>query len=349
LSDTSDDVRFDVDKVGRRTDQKLLVILERDVGLFSLFIQVVNTLRLIEEHNLEYIPVALFGRGCIYFHENGYMGKRSVWESYFEPLVPGYGEEVLLDALGSDPFDIIESVRRTKERERGLIEFPQDIHLLPPLTDEDKRNFARVQSTDRFSQCVWTENFLPVINGKRLSKSSDLAADRRIAKQHIRFRPHIAQAIDNFHARHLDGYFVIGVHVRGTDGHSAPASGVEIPFDKYFAEIEPEIETAGRENCRVFLATDEQNFIDFFVEKFGDILVFFDAVRKTDNDEVFGTGPTGQVLPAYITKSQDVAVRNGADVVIEYGLLCKSHILIHNVSSISEAARFSVERSVQVS
>ena len=347
LSRTPDDRRLDLDS-GRRTDQNLLVILERDVGMFSLFIQVINTLRLIEEHNLEYVPVVLFGRGCIYFHDNGNMGKRSVWEYYFEPLVSGYSEEILLDALGSEPFDIIESIRRTKERERGLVEFPQDIHLLPPLTDEDKRNYAQVQSTDRFSQCGWTESFLPVIDGKRLSRSSDLAAERLIAKQYIKFRPHVAHAIENFYARHLDGYYVVGVHVRGTDGNSAPARGVEIPFRKYFTEIEREIETAGRENCRVLVATDEQNFIDLFVEKFGDVVVFFDAVRKTDEDEIFGTGPTGQCVPAYITKSQDKAVRNGADVVIEYGLLCKAHTLIHNGSSISEAAKYSVERSARV-
>jgi len=98
----------------------------------------------------------------------------------------------------------------------------------------------------------------------------------------------------------------------------------------------------------VLVATDEQNFIDLFVEKFGDVVVYFDAIRKTDEDEVFGRGPTGQTLPAYITKSQDVAVRNGADVVIEFGLLCKAQILIHNVSSISEAARYYVGKSVQI-
>jgi hypothetical protein len=344
-----DGTNSDLAKASLRASQNLLVILERDVGFFSLFIQVVNTLRLLEEGNLGYIPIALFGSGCIYFHENGHMGKRSVWEYYFEPLVPGKGEEVVLDALGSDPFGKIESIRRAKERERGLVEFPQDINLLPPLTKKDKRNLAQVQSTDTFAQCVWTENFLPVIDGKHLSPSYDLAEGRLVIERYIRFRPYIADAIEVFFVQYLAAYYVIGVHVRGTDGHSAPARGVEIPFCKYFVEIEREIETAGRENCRVFLATDEQNFINLFVERFGDVVVFYDALRKTDNDEIFGVGPTGQVLPAYITKSQDIAVRNGADVVIEYGLLCKAHMLIHNKSSISHAVKYNVERYIQVS
>lgn len=330
-------------------EKDLLVILERDVGMFSLFIQVVNTLRLIGEQNLDYIPIVLFGSGCVYFHGNGYMEKRSVWEYYFEPVFPGYGEECILNELGPKPFDIIESMRKRKERERGLVEFPQDIHLLPPQSADDHHNYAQVMSSDWLSQCVWTENFMPVIDGRQLGQSSVSIPERQIVQRYIRFRPHIARAIDDFHARYLAGHYVIGVHIRGTDGNRSPARGFEISFERYFAAIEREFEAAGRENCRVFIATDEQKFVDLFIEKFGDLVVSFDTIRKTEGDEVFGKGPTGQVLPAYITKNQDVAVRNGRDVVIEYGLLCKSQTLIHNFSSISDAAKYSVARSVDVS
>lgn len=330
-------------------DSRLLVILERDVGMFSLFHQVVNTLRLIEEHNLDYVPIVLFGAGCIYFHDKGFMGRRSAWEYYFEPVSPGYGENHILDELGPKPFDIIESMRKWQERERGKVEFPQDLHLLPPETVDDVRNYARVLSSQSLSRSVWREAFDPVINDRRIDRSSVSIQPTQIVDRYIRYRPHIAQAIDDFHARHLAGHHVIGVHIRGTDGNRSPARGFDISFDRYFSAIEREIEAAGRENCRVFVATDEQNFIDLFVEKYGDLIVSFDSIRKTDDDMVFGKGPTGQILPAYITKSQDVAVTNGRDVVIEYGLLCKSQTFIHNYSSISDAVRYSVPRSVDVS
>ena len=40
--------------------QKFVVILERDVGLFSLFGQVLNTLQVLDEHDFDYIPVVIF-------------------------------------------------------------------------------------------------------------------------------------------------------------------------------------------------------------------------------------------------------------------------------------------------
>lgn len=338
-----------MDESTEKHDRKILVILERDVGMFSLFNQVVNTLRLLEEQNLDYTPIVLFGSGCIYFHDKGYRGKRSVWEYYFEPVSPGHDEDVILKELGPDPFDKIESMRKRKERERGMVEFPQDLHRLPPRSDEDDRNCARIQSSERLSHCVWTESFAPVIDGKQFGQSPVPVPERQIVERYIRFRPHIAQAIDKFHACHLAGHHVIGVHIRGTDGNRAPSRGFEISFERYFAAIEHEMKAAGQENCRVLVATDEQNYLDLFVEKYGDRVVYFDAVRKTDEDEVFGKGPTGQQVPAYITKNQDVAVRNGREVVIEYGLLCRSQILIHNQSGIAEAAAFSVARSVVAS
>jgi len=330
-------------------DPRLLVILERDVGMFSLFHQVVNTLRLIEQHNLDCVPIVLFGTGCIYFHDKGFLGKRSVWEYYFEPLSPGYGENQILDELGPEPFETIESMRKWQERERGKVEFPQDLHLLPPETVDDVRNYARVLSSKRLSHSVWREAFNPVIDGRRLDPSSVSVSPKQIVDRYMKYRPHISQAIDDFHARHLAGHHVIGVHIRGTDGNRSPARGFDISFDRYFAAIEHEFDAVGRENCRVFVASDEQNFIDLFVEKYGDLVVSFDSIRKTDDDKVFGKGPTGQGVPAYITKSQDVAVRNGRDVVIEYGLLCKSQIFIHNYSGISDAVKYSVARSVYVS
>jgi hypothetical protein len=253
-----------------------------------------------------------------------------------------------LDTLGRGAFEKIESVRKKLERERGLIEFPNDIHLLPPFTAEDKRNFDLVQSINRFSKCIWTENFLPVIEGKGLNQAVDAASATRMVNRYVRFQPHIANAIDSFYKQHLDGYHVIGVHVRGTDGFSAPARGVNIPFQGYFTEIERELETVGREKCRIFIASDEENFITIFKERFGDIVVVYDAIRKTDDDDIFGKGPTGQVLPAFITKSQDIAVRNGADVVIEYGLLCRTQIFFHNISSVSTAVNYSVQRAVRI-
>ena len=57
---------------------------------------------------------------------------------------------------------------------------------------------------------------------------------------------------------------------RGTDRHSAPS-----------------------------VATDEAAIVARFEERLGPWLVYCDTVRMTEGDEIFGAGPTGQVVPGY--------------------------------------------------
>ena len=324
----------------------LLIIRERDVGMFSLYLQVLNTLRLLHEHGLPHIPVVVFGRGCAYFDEAGRHGRRSVWEYHFEPIVPTHDETVVLDALGPEPFDLLESMRRQLERGRGKVEFPEHVDRLS-FTAGDRANVARLAAIDRFRDAVWTDAFTPEIDGHRTS-ARPVAADRQLVRDHLRVRSHISAEIDAFHERHLRGRHVIGVHVRGTDGFSAPARGVDIGLAAYFSAIESELEAVGGDRCRVFLATDEAAYVDAFRRRFGDLIVAREIRRSTEADGAFGRGPTGQVMPAYVMADRAGAVQNGADVVVDHGLLCRADLLVHNVSSVSMAAAVMVDRAVSI-
>jgi hypothetical protein len=67
---------------------RLHIVTERDVGLFSLIQQVIaNISWAVADHR---IPVVHFGNDTCYWTPNGYRGRRTVWEYYFEPVVPGY-------------------------------------------------------------------------------------------------------------------------------------------------------------------------------------------------------------------------------------------------------------------
>ena len=328
---------------------RLLVIRERDVGLFSMVLQVLNTLFLLEEQKIDRIPVALFGRGILYFQAVGYEGRSNVWEYYFEPLVPGIGEECVLSALGPKSFELLGSKRKWLELERGSIEFPQDLHLLAPLDATDWANLAQLDQLVLPRDWAWTESFHPTVDGRSLESFNiprDSAAD--LIRRYVRPREHIRLKAAEIYDSYLKGHYVIGVHVRGTDGHGAPARGVTIPFDRYFAEIEQKSRELGDEACRVFLATDEQAIVSLFEDRLRDRLVYLDTVRKVDGDEVFGVGPTGQVMPGYIAAGGELAVKNGEAAVVEYTLLCKSQFLLHNVSSLSRAAAFCVPESVHL-
>ena len=67
---------------------RLHIITERDVGLFSLIQQVISNIpwAIAEDR----IPVVHFADGTCYWTPNGYQGKDTVWEYYFEPLDPTY-------------------------------------------------------------------------------------------------------------------------------------------------------------------------------------------------------------------------------------------------------------------
>ena len=333
----------------RESHQGLLIIQERDVGLFSMLLQILNTLFLLESQQIKRTPVVIMGRGISYFHEAGHEGRRTAWEYYFEPVVIHVSEDDVLAALGDRALELLECKRKYLEHARGAIEFPHNIHLLPPLTTRDKSNLAELEHLVGSMDWAWTESFNPIVDGKSHAQPEDTSGNYPgLVEHYIRPREHVLNKVRNLFDARLKGFHIIGVHVRGTDGHSAPARGVELPFDRYFHEIDQRLAMVGRDSCRIFLATDEQYVVSRFEQRFGDLLVYYDAVRNTDSENVFGTGPTGQVMPAYITNGGISATQNGEDAAVEYSLLCKSDLLIHNLSSLSLAARLSVPAYIQV-
>ena len=85
-----------------------------------------------------------------------------------------------------------------------------------------------------------------------------------------------------------------------------------------------------------------------FLRRYGDALVTYDQVRSAPGVDSIGTGPTGQRVPGYLAGHRDRARRNGEDAVIDYALLGRSDVLVHNGSSLSAAARLTVPEAVLV-
>src|SRR5690242_10808552 len=68
------------------TTPSLHIMCERDVGLFSLVQQVIGNIpfALYERR----VPIAYFGPRCSYWTAQGYRERDTVWEYYFEPIIP---------------------------------------------------------------------------------------------------------------------------------------------------------------------------------------------------------------------------------------------------------------------
>ncbi|HEX5879960.1 MAG TPA: hypothetical protein VF468_16845 [Actinomycetota bacterium] len=291
---------------------RLHVVCERDVGLFSLIQQVIaNIPWALAEHR---IPVVHFGRGTCYWTPNGYRGRQTVWEYYFEPVLPGHPAS-----------SIPEPVRARLSAE------PPSPHEVGYLADE--HTFVSSHFGDH-PQLTGTALRIPY----RWDDPDDVL--RRQAKaiidRYIRPRAYLLQKVDDFFASRMAGHHLIGVHARGTDATSRqelrPFRQGSLVLSRYVAEIERLLDTQPR--AKILVASDEQATLDHLASAFGVRVIAYDTVRHRDG-EAAGQGPTGWIMPAYIARDRDVAARNGEDAVIEYLLLSRCHQLVHNGSSLA--------------
>ncbi len=101
---------------------------------------------------------------------------------------------------------------------------------------------------------------------------------RALTRAHLRLRPHVADAFDRFHAEHLEGRRVLGVHKRGTDllttSHGA---GLYHVINARF--LRRRIDRAlDQQNCDwIYLATDEQVVVDAMVKSYGRRVIKYPA------------------------------------------------------------------------
>jgi hypothetical protein len=300
---------------------RLHVITERDVGLFSLVQQVIaNIPWALAEHRT---PVVHFGNGTCYWTPNGHHGRRTVWEYYFEPVIPAHPAA-----------SIPEPVRARIAADRPAA------HDVGGLVGEG----AFVSS--HFGDHLRLRGGALAIPYRWDDPSDTLRREAKgVIDEFIRPRAYILRKVDDFFARHLAGHPLIGVHARGTDATSSqelrPFRQGSLVLSRYVAEIERLLDVQPR--ARIFVATDEQASLDHLTKAFGRRVVAYESVRHRGG-EAAGQGPTGWIMPAYIARDRDVAARNGEDAVIEYLLLSRCHYLVHNGSSLARTVLLNAPR-----
>ena len=296
----------------------LHIIRERDVGLFSLVQQVVaNVPWALSEGRT---PVVFFWDRCAYWTPDGMEGKRSVWEYYFEPLVPGCDEDAI---PGSVRAAMDERPPHPFETGYGL---PNNHWVSSHFGDH------------------------PSLKGKAISipyewddpDASLRAVTESVIQRYVRPRSHILTRVDEFFDRFMKGSETIGAHIRGTDAVSNHETRSyrqgSLSFDRYVAAITAEL--VRKPNARVFIATDSEGSLARMRSEFGGRILAYQSVRH-GSGKAAGVGPTGWTMPAYITGDRNVAAQNGAEAVIEYLLLCRCNRLIHNGAGLARTVLLS--------
>lgn len=301
--------------------RRLHIFVERDVGLFSLIQQVIGNIpwALAESR----IPVAHFGNGTAYWTPNGYRGRRTVWEYYFDPLDRSYPASALPES--------IQRLIPTEQPSPHELGYHADQHILVSSHFGDHPKLAGASLLIPYK---WDD---PSETLRRQAKA--------VIDGFIRPRTYILQKMDGFFERHMAGHYVIGVHARGTDATSKREVRSfrqgSLVLTRYVAEIERLREQ--HPQAKILVASDERSSLHYLSQAFPGRVIAYDTVRH-QSGEAAGLGPTGWIMPAYISGDRDLAAKNGEDAVIEYLLLSRCEYLIHNGSSLARTVLLNAPR-----
>lgn len=143
-----------------------------------------------------------------------------------------------------------------------------------------------------------------------------------LIQRYVHIKAPIQEKIDLFVHENFIDKFIIGVHYRGTDKSiEAP----RVPYQKVHDELDKIITNLGKDiNYLIFVATDEQNFIDYIRLQYPLRVCCLDAIRSQDGK------------PIHFNQSNPY--RKGEEALIDCILLSKTHILVRTHSNVSASA-----------
>jgi len=145
--------------------------------------------------------------------------------------------------------------------------------------------------------------------------------DRREAYQliqkYFRFRPYLMQEVEEFVSTQFSGHYVIGVHYRGTD---APG---RLSYKDYIDEIQKTLSELSTDNYKIFVATDDEYFIDFLLQKFPEKVCFQKGILRSKTNQ-----------PLHFDRNYDLYL-HGKEALVDCLLLSKSSCLILSFSNFS--------------
>lgn len=284
----------------------LITINHSNAGFFAQMNFVLNQLAYAEKHN--YLPVVFLGEDAL-DGPNPYYDEQygdNVWNYYFEPVAGNTYEEIRR-ILFSDEFPLNDSdiVKLTSEQlwymQAGD---PESIYAYP------------------FGYFIDKYNYDPDWYEKQRTKAN------KIVKKYITLKKNIQREIDDFCDHYLKGHNVLGIHMRGTDkglAGSHPQINRKVKPKEYYPFIDKYI--SHNKGCKIFLATDQIQYVDILRKRYGDRVLAYGATRSD-----------GVVNP--FQQNDGNNYKKGKDVLIDCLLLSKSDFLLKCASAVGEFATY---------
>lgn len=137
-----------------------------------------------------------------------------------------------------------------------------------------------------------------------------------LINKYIKLKNFVQEIIDDIIESEFTGYYVIGIHYRGTDkAQEAP----HVQYEAIYNQIKRIIKDINKP-CKIFIATDEQTFLDDIRTKFTSVFAL-DIIRSTN-----GT-------PLHLGKQPVSPYQRGLEALLDCVLLSRTNILIIKTQS----------------
>lgn len=269
----------------------LIQHIDGNAGFCAMLTYTLNGIRLALRDGA--IPVVYYGQAATRFFYDPVYGE-NVWEYYFEP-VSSIGYEQLRKALDSKQLSA-DRVHSFSKR--------QICHWHHSDLDRIATFWAKDVPDD---PSAWME-------AKR-------ALGRKYVSENIHVKPHIITKVDVFWRAWIQSQFTIGVHIRGTDfAYAEPTSP-----HTYFDAIDRYLANRGTAPYQIFLATDQNQFVDLFRQRYGKRLITYDCLRSNRRRPPFKF-------------SSESPYKRGEDVLIDMLLLSRCDFIFKGAAAVGEFA-----------
>ena len=141
-----------------------------------------------------------------------------------------------------------------------------------------------------------------------------------LIQKYIKIREPIQKKIDLFVQENFAGYHIISVHFRGTDKKlEAP----RVEFEEVADAVSDYLQKNKLEKFRIFVASDEQDFIDQMESRFPNRIICY-AAKRSKNGK-----------PIHYGNAKNTRRKLGEDALIDAFLLSRGNYLIRTSSNLS--------------
>jgi hypothetical protein len=269
----------------------------KDAGFFAYVQYALNQIRYCEKHN--YLPVINYDEsyGNYFFDPNR---GANMWDYYFHPPCKFTWADI--KSRIEDPNDALVhndviTLSDTEIRELcqnnpdGIYHYTYGYWRLNPPEDVDR----------------WY--------GEQRKKG------QAYTNKYIKVRQTILDSVETILKANIDGHFLVGAHIRGTDMRYAPT----VSLEQYIEHLDNIL--SEKDKVKIFIATDQQQYIEILKERYGDCMFFQDCLRShsAKNQHKF--------------KRKDMS-KLGEEVLIDALLLSKCDYLLKCPSAVGEFAHY---------